>query len=75
MPAEIEPTTHSEMAMPFRRVSELPKGQTDLYNAQQKQAFLKAFNRAYEEYDHNETRALAAAHDAAKRVGEVKKSH
>ncbi len=61
--------------MPFRKVSELPKGQTDLNNARQKQAFLKAFNHAYEEYDHNETRALAAAHDAAKQVGEKERSH
>ena len=60
--------------MPYRKVSELPKGQTDLYNAQQKQAFLKAFNHAYEEYDHNESRALAAAHDAAKQAGQKEKS-
>jgi cation transport regulator len=56
--------------MPYRKVSELPKGQTDQYNAHQKQAFLKAFNSAYEEYNHNESRAFAVAHTAAKQAGE-----
>ena len=56
--------------MPYSKVSELPKAQVDQYNAHQKDAFLKAFNNAYEEYGHDESRAFAVAHSAAKRAGE-----
>ena len=31
--------------------------------------FLKAFNKAYEEYGHDESRAFAVAHHAAKQAG------
>ena len=52
--------------MPYRDISDLPKAQTDQYSQHQKEAFLKAFNSAYEEYGHDESRAYAVAHHAAK---------
>jgi len=55
--------------MPYRSVGDLPEAQTDQYNAHQKEAFLKAFNNAYEEYAHDESRAFAVAHHAAKQAG------
>ena len=55
--------------MPYKSVNELPKAQTDQYNAHQKEAFLKAFNSAYDEYGGDEHRAFAVAHAAAKRAG------
>ena len=58
--------------MPYHSVSDLPKAQTDQYNPHQKEAFLKAFNNAYEEYNHDESRAFAVAHHAAKQAGEKK---
>jgi cation transport regulator len=58
--------------MPYRTVNDLPKAQTDQYSAHQKEAFLKAFNNAYEEYHHDESRAFAVAHHAAKQAGEKK---
>jgi cation transport regulator len=58
-----------EAAMPYRTVSDLPKTQTDQYNAHQKEAFLKAFNNAYDEYGGDESRAFAVAHAAAKKAG------
>ena len=58
--------------MPYSSVSDLPKAQTDQYNAHQKQAFLKAFNNAYDEYGGDEHRAFAVAHHAAKEAGEKK---
>jgi cation transport regulator len=36
--------------MPYKDISELPKAQVDQYDRHQKEAFLKAFNKAYEEY-------------------------
>jgi len=56
--------------MPYNSIDDLPKAQTDQYNAHQKEAFLKAFNNAYEEYGGDESRAFAVAHSAAKRTGE-----
>lgn len=55
--------------MPYRTVSDLPKAQTDQYNPHQKEAFLKAFNNAYDEYRGDEHRAFAVAHAAAKKAG------
>jgi cation transport regulator len=56
--------------MPYKRVQDLPKAQTDQYNAHQKEAFLAAFNRAYDDYGGDEHRAFAVAHAAAKRAGD-----
>jgi cation transport regulator len=56
--------------MPYNSVDDLPKAQTDQYNAHQKKAFLEAFNNAYQEYGGDEHRAFAVAHAAAKRAGE-----
>ena len=56
--------------MPYHTVHDLPKAQTDQYNAHQKEAFLKAFNNAYDEYGGDEHRAFAVAHAAAKRAGD-----
>ena len=58
--------------MPCRRIEDLPKAQTDQYNAHQKKAFLEAFNSAYERYkdDEDEGRVFAIAHSAAKKAGE-----
>ena len=55
--------------MPYQRLSELPKAQVDQYDQHQREAFLKAFNNAYEEYGHDEGRAFAVAHPAAKQAG------
>jgi cation transport regulator len=52
--------------MPYKDISELPKAQVDQYDEHQKKAFLEAFNHAYEEYGHDESRAFAVAHTAAK---------
>ncbi len=56
--------------MPYQTVADLPKAQTDQYTPHQKEAFLKAFNSAYDEYSGDERRAFAVAHSAAKRAGE-----
>ena len=55
--------------MPYKSVKDLPEAQTDQYNAHQKKAFLEAFNKAYEQYGGDESRAFAVAHAAAKRAG------
>jgi cation transport regulator len=55
--------------MPYKTISDLPKAQVDQYTQHQKEAFLKAFNNAYEEYGHDESRAFAVAHHAAKLAG------
>jgi cation transport regulator len=55
--------------MPYKTLSDLPKAQVDQYTQHQKEAFLKAFNNAYEEYGHDESRAFAVAHHAAKLAG------
>lgn len=52
--------------MPYKTIDELPKAQVDQYTTHQKKAFLKAFNNAYKEYGHDESRAFAVAHHAAK---------
>jgi len=56
--------------MPYDTTDDLPKAQTDQYNEHQKEAFLKAFNNAYDEYNGDEHRAFAVAHAAAKRAGD-----
>ena len=56
--------------MPYRTVNDLPKAQTDQYNAHQKHAFLEAFNHAYEHYKGDEGRAFAVAHSAARKAGD-----
>lgn len=56
--------------MPYRTVKDLPEAQTDQYNAHQKEAFLKAFNSAFDQYDGDESRAFAVAHTAAKKAGD-----
>ena len=59
--------------MPYKTIDELPKAQVDRYTTHQKEAFLKAFNNAYKEYGHEEGRAFAVAHHAAKLAGEKDK--
>jgi len=56
--------------MPYNSVKDLPQAQVDQYDQHQKQAFLKAFNNALEEYGGDEHRAFAVAHSAAKKAGE-----
>ena len=56
--------------MPYKSIADLPQAQTDQYNEHQKEAFLKAFNNAYDEYNGDEHRAFAVAHAAAKRAGD-----
>ena len=51
--------------MPYDKISDLPREQVDQYSHHQKEAFLAAFNNAYEEYHHDEHRAFAVAHHAA----------
>ena len=55
--------------MPYKDIMDLPKAQTDQYDQHQKEAFLKAFNNAYNEYAGDESRAFAVAHHAAKQAG------
>ena len=55
--------------MPYDKISDLPEKQVDQYTKHQKEAFLKAYNNAYEQYDHDEQRAYAVAHKAAKEAG------
>jgi cation transport regulator len=59
--------------MPYRTIADLPTAQTDQYSPHQKEAFLKAFNTAYDEYGGDEHRAFAVAHAAAKRASSEKK--
>lgn len=56
--------------MPYDKISDLPKSQVDQYSHHQKEAFLKAFNSALEQYDGDESRAFAVAHAAAKQTPE-----
>lgn len=56
--------------MPYDSISDLPEDQVDQYDREQKEAFLEAFNNAYEEYDGDESRAFAVAHKAAKQAGD-----
>jgi cation transport regulator len=58
-----------ETIMPYQDISDLPQAQVDQYDRHQKEAFLKAFNSAYEQYNHDESRAFAVAHHAAKQAG------
>ena len=55
--------------MPYRAIEDLPKAQVDQYSEHQKEAFLKAFNNALDEYGGDEHRAFAIAHHAAKQAG------
>lgn len=55
--------------MPYEKISDLPSSQVDQYSEHQKRAFLEAFNSAYEEYGHDESRAFRVAHAAARRAG------
>lgn len=59
--------------MPYESISDLPKSQVDQYDHHQKKAFLEAFNHAYQEYHHDESRAFAVAHHAAKEAGKAEK--
>jgi len=61
--------------MPYRSIADLPQAQTDQYSRHQKEAFLKAFNNAYDEYGGDESRAFAVAHHAAKQAGGKEGSH
>ena len=58
--------------MPYHDISDLPKAQTDQSGPHQKEAFLKAFNKAYEKKNMvtKEPSAFAVAHHAAKQAGE-----
>jgi len=56
--------------MPYAEIADLPEAQTAKYDRHQKEAFLKAFNSAFQEYGGDESRAFAVAHHAAKMAGE-----
>ncbi len=58
--------------MAYKDISDLPQSQVDQYDEHQKKAFLEAFNHALEEY-HDEHKAFAVAHAAAKRAGRKEK--
>ena len=55
----------------YRTIQDLPREHTDQYDGHQKEAFLKAFNGAYQKYHHHEARAFEAAHMAAIKAGEA----
>jgi len=61
--------------MPYKSISDLPKAQVKKYTKHQKEAFLAAFNNAYEEYDSDESRAFAVAHHAAQQASKKKKKN
>ena len=61
--------------MPYKSVSDLPESQVDQYDQHQKKVFLEAYNHAYEEYGHDESRAFAVAHAAAKKADDSKHEH
>ena len=54
----------------YRTIQELPSEHTDQYDGHQKEAFLKAFNGAYQKYHHHEARAFEVAHLAALKARE-----
>lgn len=60
--------------MPYKSISDLPEAQVDQYDQHQKKVFLEAYNNAYEEYGHDESRAFAVAHAAAKRSDDSRSS-
>lgn len=53
--------------MPYDKISDLPKEQVDQYSHHQKEAFLKAYNSAMDQYG-EESRAFAVAHSAAQKA-------
>ncbi len=55
--------------MPYRRIEELPVVQVATYTAPQREAFLHAFNLAYDANGSDESVAFSAAHEAARRAG------
>ncbi len=55
--------------MPYKTISDLSRAQVDQYDQHQKEAFLEAFNNAFEEYGHDDSHAFAVAHHAAKQAG------
>ena len=55
--------------MPYKTIGDLPEAQVKKYTSHQKKSFLEAFNNAYEEYGHDESRAFAVAHHAAQQAG------
>jgi len=59
--------------MPYKTISDLPKAQVQKYTAHQKKAFLEAFNNAYEEYGHDESKAFAVAHHSAQQASKKAK--
>ncbi len=59
--------------MPYKTISDLPKAQVQKYSAHQKKAFLEAFNNAYKEYGHDESKAFAVAHHAAQQASKKAK--
>ena len=59
--------------MAYKKISDLPKAQVDQYDRHQKKAFLEAFNSALEQYGHDESKAFAVAHTAAKQAGRRKR--
>lgn len=61
------PVVQELCAMPYSKISDLPREQTDQYSTHQKHAFLEAFNSALEQYK-DESRAFAVAHSAAQRA-------
>ena len=56
--------------MPYDKIADLPQEQVDQYSHHQREAFLKAFNSALEQYDGDESRAFAVAHSAAQKTPE-----
>lgn len=57
--------------MPYKRVSELPKDQTNQYSTHQKHAFMAAFNRCHAQGG-DEEKCFAIAHHAAKQAPKEK---
>jgi cation transport regulator len=56
--------------MPYRSIWDLPDSQVAKYSRHLREAFLKAFNRAFEQYGGDERIAFAVAHTAAKHARE-----
>ena len=51
---------------PYQTLADLPAAQVDQYDHHERRAFLEAFNHAWEEYGHDESRAHRVAWGAVK---------
>ncbi len=56
--------------MPHYKISDSAKEEVSRHSPEARRAFVKAFDLAYKQYGHDENKAFAVAHEAAKRTDE-----